>query len=378
MGLLDSNKVFNTPKEKRGTVNIDLTKKGTQGADVNVEGINKLIVKVTFNSNENSSIYLLGGSGSSDWTPIDIYTVDGVKADSYRILSNGIYIADVSNVRAVIFSNYTEIQSGTATVEYTGKTSWSLIDELKMWENNILPTYNESEDTSKETFDISAKQTLKVKTNTKLRYGALVVNITSVSEGASISVVHNYRNLVFINELGEICNEINKVGIYYIPCSGINSITLYNNVAVTGGNVEMYANFTKRIPAYLETLKPNQIISSFRLDLSSNKAYYPKMFTNNIITNNVLPYFKFIAINVQSYNSSGEAKMQTFNIGLQSIKGKNLSTGDNKTVLEINNTYRGQSEWIENNAVMNMYINIFFENAPSSGDYLNIEVVGIR
>ena len=53
MGILDSNRVFNTPKEKRGVVSVDLTKQGVQGGNISVEGVNKFIIKVTFPLSQN-------------------------------------------------------------------------------------------------------------------------------------------------------------------------------------------------------------------------------------------------------------------------------------------------------------------------------------
>ncbi len=377
MGILDSNRVFNTPKEKRGVVSVDLTKQGVQGGNISVEGVSKFIIKVAFSTNDSPSIKIMGGAGESGWTNIDIYTIDGVKSNSYNITSDGVYIVDVSNLRGIMFVNNTALNSGTATIEYTGKTSWTSIDELKMWEKNILPTYDESEDTGQEIFDLSTKQTLKTKTNTKLRYGAMVINVMSISEGASITVVHNYKNQLILNNLGEVCYEISKIGVYYIPCTGIANLTIYNDVAVSGGSVKFYSNFTKAIPRYLESLKPNQILSSFKLTLSSDKKAYDRtIFTSS--TANLLPYFKFLAVNVQSFTSTDGAKNHTFNVGFNPIKDKGLAAGSTKVVLEVSNAYRGQSEWVENNAVKNMYVTVNFETTPATGDYLNVEVVGIR
>lgn len=387
MGLLDSNKVKNTPdlfvkKEE----NVSLAGTGFIGSGPIIIGQYKIVsFHVAFGDTaKEHRLQLWGNAYDKNYNALSLYK-KGTDEKISVITNGGYYYIIVEKDNYAQFYNVTSVDD-TVTITVVGSQvlpnplpSFDNIKEIKdtvnsinnaLGENTIIKTGDISE------FDLSDTGTIL---NIEIPEGAksLILNLT-VSDDTADARMYIYNPYAYVyDSMGNIYQYIGKSGEYIIDVGTRQKNVILRSDHKTADTVTLSGNyaFTKESVINMSELKPVQSIHEGVVDINQGSASY-RMFKLGTI---VIPkVFKYIYIIATYYINDVPTKC-TFE--LRAINGfkvnrENISTS-NEILAKLENNYSIKTQYIEN-TFENFDLWADFSDGASEGGKLYYKLMGVR
>lgn len=387
MGLLDSNKVKNTPdlfvkKEE----NVSLTKTGFIGSGSIIIGQYKLLsFYVEFGDTaKEHNLQLWGNAYDKNFKVLSLYKKD-TDEEILSITDRGYYYIIVEKDNYAQFYNVTSVDD-TVTITVVGSQvlpkllpSFDNIENIKdsvnviknaIGENTIIKTGDISE------FDLSDTGTVF---NIEIPEGAksLILNLTVSDDTADARIyIYNPTSYAY-DSMGNIYQYIGKSGEYIIDVGTRQKNVILRSDHKTAGTVTVSGSYayTKESVINVSELKPVQSIHEGVVDINQgNKSY--RMFKLGTI---VMPkVFKYIYIITAYYINDAVTKC-TFElraVNAFKFNGKNQFT-NNEILAKSENNHYIKTQYIEN-TFENFDLWADFTDGASEGGKLYYKIMGVR
>lgn len=370
------------------------------GTIAKTSAFNTILIKVS-GLPSGGNISLKGSVTDTLFDVIKSYNKNNV--GNTEITANGNYYADISNFSYIIFFNNTAVSGGTVTIEYVlrhesletfQKGGYDLLGEIKSLMSSANVFKNDLKGSG--TFNMNATANvinLETEGHKVLMVKMKITDAPSVSSPVDIRFISNGEVLPFYDDLGNIYYAITSLNvfynqptdfsqkIFYVNIAGTDDVVMRNNrVAATCNIAYSYETTDLDVLSHLTNLKPIQLLEETIITTTTETSY-------SVRTSGFPPLFKFFKVVVRFFNGTGLTNTtgSLWFRQMDRVFGGTIPTmvsGNNKLlpreeIIKLNNTYGGQTDFLEAYGYACEYQFVFAE-APSEGRNIIISLYGIR
>lgn len=209
-----------------------------------------------------------------------------------------------------------------------------------------------------------------------LKYISVNIKLASEANPCKIRFIGNNRDgstidLIVYDVYGNIYNNANKSGQYFVDASNVDTVSIYNNIAV-----DTTASFSIQQLAIRPTafdLRPIQSIVDENITMTAGQTEINKCFTSTILN-----YFRFIVVYVRYKGVSSQYKLIKLTIKTEFCNVQSFADYPKRTDYdaEKENCYALDTEWLPVKG--KSLFTIIGVTSAEAGDIAHLEIRGIR